>query len=191
MSDNTDPQIANAASVNPQITDSVTQANIKILGDAPAIALGNVYLATAQALSIAAHNATNAQQQVYVTMQAATTMGVTTILQVDTASAGVVGEPILQAKLDDATKLLQADKPASASVFVVESADTSDEFADHIRSTTDAFAASLKHLGEPVYIQLLQTIQLAATTATLAAMIKSPEQIQSYERILEIIKGLR
>jgi len=182
MSDNTDPQI----------TDSVTQANTNILGDAPAIALGNVYLATAQALSNAAHNATNAQQQVYVTMQAATTMGVTTILQVDTASAGAAGEPILQAKIDDATKLLQAGKPASAaSVFVVESADTSNEFADHIRSTTDAFAASLKHLGEPVYIQLLQTIQLAATTATLAAMIKSPEQIQSYERILEIIKGLR
>ena len=49
--------------VNDQITDFVTQANTKVLGDAPAIAMGNLYQATAQALANAAHNATNAQQQ--------------------------------------------------------------------------------------------------------------------------------
>ncbi|GAA5241215.1 hypothetical protein BMMON2_40370 [Burkholderia mallei] len=54
-------------SVNDQITDSVTQANTKVLGDAPAIAMGNLYQATAQALANTAHNATNAQQQSYVT----------------------------------------------------------------------------------------------------------------------------
>ena len=37
--------------VNDQITDSVTQANTKVLGDAPAIAMGNLYQATAQALA--------------------------------------------------------------------------------------------------------------------------------------------
>ncbi|HEX8697647.1 MAG TPA: RebB family R body protein, partial [Myxococcaceae bacterium] len=41
--------------VNDQITDAVTQANVKVLGDAPGIALGNLYQATSQALSIAAH----------------------------------------------------------------------------------------------------------------------------------------
>ncbi len=41
-------------SVNDQITDSVTQANTKVLGDAPAIAMGNLYQATAQALANAA-----------------------------------------------------------------------------------------------------------------------------------------
>ncbi len=49
--------------VNDQITDSVTQANTKVLGDAPAVAVGNLYQATAQALANAAHNATKAQQQ--------------------------------------------------------------------------------------------------------------------------------
>ena len=29
-------------SVNDQITDSITQANTKVLGDAPAIAMGNL-----------------------------------------------------------------------------------------------------------------------------------------------------
>ena len=74
--------------VNDQITDSVTQANVKVLGDAPAIAMGNLYQATAQSLANAAHNATNAQQQSYVSSQAATTMGVATLYSLDIASTG-------------------------------------------------------------------------------------------------------
>lgn len=81
--------------VNDQITDSITQANTKVLGDAPAIAMGNLYQATAQALANAAHNATNAQQQSYVTMQAATTQGVATLYAVDTAATGVATQDIL------------------------------------------------------------------------------------------------
>src|SRR5258706_196419 len=75
--------------VNDQITDSVTQANVKVLGDAPAIAMGNLYQATAQALANAAHNATNAQQQSYVTAQAATTMGVATLYPPDPPPPGI------------------------------------------------------------------------------------------------------
>lgn len=74
--------------VNDQITDSVTQANTKVLGDAPAIAMGNLYQATAQALANAAHNATLAQQQMYVTAQAATTMGVSLLYSLDTGATG-------------------------------------------------------------------------------------------------------
>ena len=74
--------------VNPQITDSVTQANTKVLGDAPAVATSNLYEATSQALSNAAHNATTAQQQSSVTAQAATTQGVSTLYSLDTASTG-------------------------------------------------------------------------------------------------------
>ena len=82
-------------SVNSQITDSVSQVNTKVLGDAPAIAMGNLFVATSQALSNAAHNATNNQQQSYVTMQASTTQGVSTLLAVDTASTGVATAGIL------------------------------------------------------------------------------------------------
>ena len=83
-------------SVNDQITDSVTQANVKVLGDAPAIAMGNLYQATAQALANAAHNATSAQQQAAITAQAATTMGVTTLYSIDTASDAIGTTKILQ-----------------------------------------------------------------------------------------------
>jgi hypothetical protein len=82
--------MADPTPVNSQITDAVTQANVKVLGDAPAMAMGNLYQATAQALSNAAHNATTAQQQANVTAQAATTQGVTTLLSVDTAAEAAV-----------------------------------------------------------------------------------------------------
>ncbi|PIB93391.1 RebB family R body protein [Caulobacter sp. FWC2] len=83
--------------VNDQITDSVTQANVNVLGDAPAVALANLYQATAQALANAAHNATNNQQQSYVTAQAATTQGVATLYSIDTASTGMATKDILGA----------------------------------------------------------------------------------------------
>lgn len=81
--------------VNDQITDSVTQANVKVIGDAPAIAMANLYQATAQALANAAHNATSAQQQSNITAQAAKVMGVTTLYSIDTASTGVTIPRIL------------------------------------------------------------------------------------------------
>ncbi len=87
--------MAYPTAVNSQITDAVTQANVKVLGDAPAIALGNLYQATAQALANAAHNATTAQQQSAITAQAATTMGVATLYSIDTASTGIATTKIL------------------------------------------------------------------------------------------------
>lgn len=48
--------------VNDQITDAVTQANVKVLGDAPAVAMGALYQTIAQATGIAAQNAVAHQQ---------------------------------------------------------------------------------------------------------------------------------
>ena len=82
--------------VNEQITDAVTQSNVKVLGDAPAMAMGNLMQATSQALSNAAHNATSTQQQTNVTAQAATTQGVATLYALDTASAGKATQEIFK-----------------------------------------------------------------------------------------------
>jgi hypothetical protein len=87
--------MADNTAVNSQITDSITQANTKVLGDAPAIAMGNLFQATAQALGLAALNATNAQQQSNMTAQASTTMGVTTLYSIDTATDSVGASDIL------------------------------------------------------------------------------------------------
>ncbi|GAB2191743.1 RebB family R body protein [Sessilibacter sp. MAH2] len=82
-------------SVNSQITDAVTQENLVVLGDAPAVAMGNLYQATAQALANAAHNATIAQQQTNITAQAVTTMGVALLYSLDTASTAKATQAIL------------------------------------------------------------------------------------------------
>jgi len=74
--------------MNSQITDSVTQANVKVLGDAPAMAMGNLFISTSHALANAAHNATSNQQQAYVTLQASTAQAVATLLSVDTSAGG-------------------------------------------------------------------------------------------------------
>jgi hypothetical protein len=73
-------------SVNSQITDSVSQSNVEVLGMSPAVAMGNLYQAVAQALANAAHNATAAQQQMWVTAQAATAAGVAQIYAAAEAS---------------------------------------------------------------------------------------------------------
>lgn len=87
--------MAYPTAVNNQITDSITQANTKVLGDSPSISLGELFVATAQALSNAAHNATSNQQQSGLTSQATNVMGVSTLYSLDTASTGVATNAIL------------------------------------------------------------------------------------------------
>jgi hypothetical protein len=78
--------------VNSQITDSISQASVEVLGMSPAVAMGNLYQAVAQALANAAHNATAAQQQMWITAQAATAQGVAQIYA--SASAATAAEAV-------------------------------------------------------------------------------------------------
>jgi hypothetical protein len=70
-------------------------APITDLGTGPAIQMGNLYQATAQALANAAHNATTAQQNAAMTAQSATIMGVATLYALDTATEGTATAKIL------------------------------------------------------------------------------------------------
>ncbi|MBU2341972.1 MAG: RebB family R body protein [Alphaproteobacteria bacterium] len=74
--------------VNSQVTDSITEVNTLVLGDSPSMATGNMFMATSQALANTAHNATNQQNQGFVTFQAATSQGVSTLYSLDIASTG-------------------------------------------------------------------------------------------------------
>jgi len=67
-------------SVNSQITDAVTQANVKVLGDAPAQALGSLYQSVAHAAGLAAQNAVSNQQNAAQLALAVTTKCVNTLL---------------------------------------------------------------------------------------------------------------
>lgn len=82
--------------VNEQVTDSITQVNTKVVGETPAMAMGNLLMSTSQALANAAHNATSAQQQANITMQAATVQGVNSLMATGSAVIGRGAEAILE-----------------------------------------------------------------------------------------------
>ena len=68
----------NIAGMTPSsVTDSVTITNTKVLGDAPAMAMGSLYQSIGNLVAMAAANAVYAQQQANVAYQAASTLGVT------------------------------------------------------------------------------------------------------------------
>lgn len=83
-----------STTVNPQITDAITQTNVKVLGEAPAMAMGQLFTTTADAVSVA--NATNPAMDANVG-QATTTQSVQTLYAVDTASDPAAVSAILQA----------------------------------------------------------------------------------------------
>ncbi|REC44185.1 RebB family R body protein [Chryseobacterium pennipullorum] len=78
-----------AQTVNEQITDAVTQSNVKVVGEAPAMALGNVYQSAAHSTGIMFENAVNAQNQQNILGQAATTQGIMQIYSIDTIADAI------------------------------------------------------------------------------------------------------
>jgi hypothetical protein len=174
--------MAYPTAVNNQITDSVTQANTKVLGDAPAIAMGNLYMATSQAIANAAHNATNSQQQSYVTMQATTVQAVSTLLSLDTATTGVPGkvlDPLANVEdvagqpkvATDPTGLLaEAASSASASFSPIP-----EEFAHDAIHLQAALAWGLAMENAVAYLQASYTIAIAAKACAYSKLLSQGE----------------
>lgn len=81
--------------VNDQITDAVTQSNVKVLGESPAMALANVYQTAAHSTGLMFENAVQAQNQQNILAQAATTQGVSQIYNIDTISDAIAIAKIL------------------------------------------------------------------------------------------------
>ncbi|MCU1739406.1 MULTISPECIES: RebB family R body protein [Pseudomonas] len=89
------------ATVNDQITDAVTQSNVKVVGEAPAMAMGTIYQSLAHSTGILFENAVADQQQQNTETQAATNQGVMQIYNVDTTAAAGATEKIAQAGVSD------------------------------------------------------------------------------------------
>jgi hypothetical protein len=87
--------------VNGQITDAVTQSNVKVLGDAPAYAMGAIFQSLAHSTGILYENATSAQQQLAISAQAATNQGVIQLYSVDTMAGAVSTAKIGQSDVPD------------------------------------------------------------------------------------------
>ena len=85
--------------VNSQITDAVTQANVKVIADSPALSLSNLYQMVSQSLGLSAQNAVMAQQQSNIIHQASTTQGVNLIYSVDTEAVADATEKVSRADI--------------------------------------------------------------------------------------------
>ena len=103
--------------VNGMITDAVTQANVKVLGDAPAMAMAAIYQSLAHSTGILYQNATSTQQQLAIAGQAATNQGVIQIYSVDTMAGAVATSKIAQSDVpSNMLALLVALKSTQTSV---------------------------------------------------------------------------
>jgi len=93
--------MAYPTAVNNQITDAVTQANVKMLADAPAVAMGAIYQSLADATGILFENAVSAQQNAAMLAQATTNMGVMQLYSLTTAATAATMARLLQSDVPD------------------------------------------------------------------------------------------
>ncbi|MFZ2406171.1 MAG: RebB family R body protein [Methylobacter sp.] len=91
-------------SVNGQITDSVTQTNVSVLGNAPAMAMSSIYTSMAHSLGILYQNSAMAQQHAAISSQAATNLGVIQMYGVNTMAAATAAARV--GKSDNSDLLL-------------------------------------------------------------------------------------
>ena len=87
--------------VNGAITDAVTQANVKVLADSPALSLSNLYQTVSQALSLSVQNAVTMQQQSNIVQQATTTQGVNLLYTLGTNTLTMATGKILKTHTSD------------------------------------------------------------------------------------------
>jgi hypothetical protein len=75
--------------VSPQITDAVTQANVKVVAESPAVAISSLYQTAAHSTGLMFENSVAAQNTQNILAQAATTQGVMQIYSIDTVSDAI------------------------------------------------------------------------------------------------------
>jgi hypothetical protein len=200
--------------VNDQITDAVTQSNVKVIGEAPAFAMGALYQSLAHSTGILFANAVAAQQQMNTLAQAAANQGVIQIYSLDTTAAAGATEKVAQTGVsDNLTSLLtalNAISPATAQAKVAEPAPGedattagtgsengydsvlghADAFNAALRQCTDSFVHALKRVQQAQEDALRSMLLDAATGATLKAMLQEPQRAKEYEEVLQAIKRL-
>lgn len=84
--------------VNAQVTDSVTQVNTKVVGETPAMAMGNLLMASGQSLANMANNATDNQQQASIVSQTTTVQGINSLMSIGSSIVGRSANEILEGR---------------------------------------------------------------------------------------------
>ncbi|KML49394.1 thioredoxin reductase [Burkholderia cepacia] len=89
-----DPCNCKTCAVNAAITDAVTQTNVKVVGEAPAMATGSLYQAQSHSLSVLFENAVQQQSQSAVQLPTSTNVGTMQLYTLGPASAGAAATEI-------------------------------------------------------------------------------------------------
>ncbi|MDN7424881.1 RebB family R body protein [Burkholderia sp. AU45388] len=93
--DTKDPKApCKTCAVNAAITDAVTQTNVKVVGEAPAMATGSLYQAQSHSLSVLFENAVQQQSQSAVQLPTSTNVGTMQLYTLGPASAGAAATEI-------------------------------------------------------------------------------------------------
>jgi hypothetical protein len=199
----TDPELA-MDTVNSQITDAVTQANVKVLGEAPAMAMGSIYQSLADSTGLAFQNAVSAQHQLNALSQAATAQGVMQLYSVDVVSSALATTSVdtgpaeaLTQRYTEAHVALQS-QASGLNAQIVEAVefsnaatlDNADAFAHALRVSTAAAAAALSALSRITQEAQTAILKNAARTACIACMLRAPEKADEYAKVLASIEQL-
>jgi len=75
-----EPLLFPVPGVNPQVTDAITETNVAVVGEAPAMGMASLYQTLSNSFSMASANAVFSQQQANVEYQAASTHAVSHLL---------------------------------------------------------------------------------------------------------------
>lgn len=186
--------MANPTIVNDQITDSVTQANVKVLSDAPAIAMGSLYQTAVHALGLAMQNAVITQQNNAITLQAATTMGASNIYKQTATDAPQAAANLAIAKAGLAAQMdtghISQQVKEAVELTLKNVLGSAGDVSYGIRCVMDSFVVSMEQVSRNQYRSALDIIKIAAISSTLTDMINKPEDAASYQQILEIIERM-
>lgn len=87
--------------VNSQITDAITQANVKVIAESPAMAMGWMYQSLAHSTGLLFENAVSTQAEQTIRAQAAANQGVIQIYSVDTVGAAAATSKVAQGDVPD------------------------------------------------------------------------------------------
>ncbi|OKL45348.1 RebB family R body protein [Pseudovibrio exalbescens] len=99
--------MADPTTVSPMVTDAVTQSNVKVVAEGPAMAMGSIYQSMAHSTGILFENAVSAAQQQTTLSQAASNQGVMQIYSMDTMAGAGATEKVGQAgEADNLSTLL-------------------------------------------------------------------------------------
>lgn len=187
-------------SINPQVTDAVTPANTKTLGESPASAISQLYEALAYSMGIAFQNAVSAQQQMNAISQAATNQGVVLLFSSDTLTSAL-SDPSLVAAIGRQHSDVQATLQAEASGLneqIIQSVifsnaatlDNADAFAHALRVSTGAAVAALGALDRVNRESQSALLKNAARAACVACMLRAPDKAAEYAQVLASIEAL-